>query len=52
VVSATYLGGRMEYVVETDFGELLVSAPIGAPLRAPGEAVGLSINDAVLTQGE
>ncbi len=52
VVSATYLGGRMEYVVETDFGELLVSAPIGAPLRAPGEAVGLSIEGAVLTRGE
>jgi iron(III) transport system ATP-binding protein len=51
VASATYLGGRMEYVVETDFGELLVSAAIGAPLRSPGEAVGLSISGAVLTQG-
>ncbi|HMQ93745.1 MAG TPA: TOBE domain-containing protein [Amaricoccus sp.] len=36
VASATYLGSRMEYVVTTGFGELLVSAPVTVQLLAPG----------------
>ncbi|MDO5641877.1 MAG: ABC transporter ATP-binding protein [Paracoccus sp. (in: a-proteobacteria)] len=43
VRSTTYLGGRYEYMIETPFGGLLVSAPISAPVHAPGSAVSVLI---------
>ena len=46
---ATYLGSRTEYLVGTGFGTLLVSAPITEPPRAAGEAVGMTIDQAVRT---
>jgi iron(III) transport system ATP-binding protein len=39
VVSASYLGSRMEYGVETPLGEILVSRPISETRFAVGDAV-------------
>jgi iron(III) transport system ATP-binding protein len=52
IARATYLGSRIEYLVEADFGSLLVSAPITAPAHAPGETTALEITGAVLTRPE
>ena len=49
VASASYLGSRMEYVVTTGFGDLLVSAPITAQALTPGAKVGLRLDGAVRT---
>lgn len=49
VASASYLGSRMEYVVTTGFGDLLVSAPITAQALTPGAKVGLRLDRAVRT---
>ncbi len=43
VVSATYLGSRMEYVVAAGVGEMLVSRPIVEPRLSAGQAVSLHI---------
>lgn len=43
IASATYLGSRHEYVVKTDYGELLVSVPISAPAFSVGDRVRVSI---------
>jgi iron(III) transport system ATP-binding protein len=47
VISASFLGSRIEHVVGTGFGELLVSSPISAPAVGPGENVTLAIGAAV-----
>jgi iron(III) transport system ATP-binding protein len=44
IAVATYLGSRMEYLVDAAAGELLVSRPIGEPRFAAGDAVGLSVD--------
>ena len=43
VASATYLGSRHEYLVETGYGSLLVSAPITSRPLAAGDRVDVSI---------
>lgn len=43
VIHATYLGSRYEYVVGTNFGEVLASAPITSRPLAPGDLVGVTI---------
>jgi iron(III) transport system ATP-binding protein len=50
VERTSYLGSRIEYVVATGFGDLLVSAPIAAEALAPGAAVGLRLTGAVRTE--
>jgi iron(III) transport system ATP-binding protein len=52
VESASYLGSRIEYVVSTGFGNLLVSAPISAEPRAAGTSVGLHLPGAVRTASD
>ena len=47
---ATYLGSRMEYVVRTEAGELLVSRPAGEPRFTAGDAVRLAIDDDAVTR--
>jgi iron(III) transport system ATP-binding protein len=47
VVSASYLGSRIEHVVGTGFGEMLVSSPVAGRVFATGEAVSLAIGAAV-----
>jgi iron(III) transport system ATP-binding protein len=44
LVSATYLGSRMEYVVAAEAGELLVSRPITEATFEVGAAVSISID--------
>jgi iron(III) transport system ATP-binding protein len=51
VASASYLGSRVEYLVATGFGDILVSAPVTARDHAPGDAVGLTFSRAVRTGG-
>lgn len=50
IVSATYLGSRMEYVVATDSARLLVSRPIAEPRLAARQAVTLAIDEDDLTR--
>ncbi|MDA9019955.1 ABC transporter ATP-binding protein [Flavimaricola sp.] len=50
VLSATYLGSRTEYVIETGAGELLVSRPISEPAIPSGSAVSLHIAPGDLTR--
>ena len=50
VASASYLGSRMEYVVTTGFGDVLVSAPVTAETLVPGTKVGLRLDGAVRTE--
>jgi iron(III) transport system ATP-binding protein len=50
VLTATYLGSRMEYVVETGAGELLVSRPIAEPALDEGAAVTAAIDPADVTR--
>ena len=50
VLSATYLGSRTEYVIETGAGELLVSRPISEPAMPNGSAVSLHIASSDLTR--
>ena len=50
--NATYLGSRMEYVVEAEFGSLQVSVPINEPRRAAGAQIGLHITKSVLTSSK
>jgi len=50
VLSASYLGSRTEYVVETGAGELLVSRPISEAAFAPGSAVTVAIAPQNLTR--
>jgi iron(III) transport system ATP-binding protein len=50
VVTATYLGSRMEYVVATGAGELLVSRPIAEPALEEGAAVTVAIDPADVTR--
>ncbi len=50
VLSATYLGSRMEYVVATGAGELLVSRPISEPALAEGDGVSPAIDPADVTR--
>jgi iron(III) transport system ATP-binding protein len=52
VISATYLGSRMEYLVRVGEHEILVSRPIGEPRHAPGDAVTLRIDAADLRRVE
>jgi iron(III) transport system ATP-binding protein len=52
IESASYLGSRIEYVVSTGFGDLLVSAPIGAEPRTAGTLVGLHLSGAVRTASD
>ncbi|WP_196260918.1 ABC transporter ATP-binding protein [Pelagibacterium limicola] len=44
VKSASYLGSRREYRVETAYGTLLVSAPISAPALEPGEEISVILS--------
>lgn len=44
VLSASYLGSRMEYVVQDEDLEFLVSRPISEPRHAAGDAVDLRID--------
>ncbi|MBR2574976.1 MAG: ABC transporter ATP-binding protein [Loktanella sp.] len=48
--SATYLGSRIEYVVISGAGELLVSRPITEPRLAPGQPVAITIDPSGLTR--
>jgi iron(III) transport system ATP-binding protein len=48
--SATYLGSRMEYVVISAAGELLVSRPITEPRFAAGQPVAVTIDPDGLTR--
>ncbi|MFN3576104.1 MAG: ABC transporter ATP-binding protein [Tabrizicola sp.] len=48
VISASYLGSRMEYAVDTPAGEILVSRPITEPRFAAGDAVTLHFDPAAL----
>jgi len=50
IISATYLGSRMEYVVATNFSELLVSRPIAEPRLGLKQRVSLVINEKDLTR--
>ncbi|MDQ7732862.1 ABC transporter ATP-binding protein [Halomonas sp. SpR1] len=50
IVSATYLGSRMEYVIATNFTELLVSRPIAEPRLGLKQHVSLVINEKDLTR--
>lgn len=43
IVEATYLGSRMEYLVDTKAGKLLCSRPIEEPRWHPGDRVSLDI---------
>lgn len=43
IVEATYLGSRMEYLVDTNAGKLLCSRPIEEPRWHPGDRVSLEI---------
>uniref|UniRef100_A0A7C1NTQ4 ABC transporter ATP-binding protein n=1 Tax=Agrobacterium albertimagni TaxID=147266 RepID=A0A7C1NTQ4_9HYPH len=44
VLSATYLGSRMEYVIAAPAGEILVSRPIAEPRFQVGESVSLVVS--------
>lgn len=44
VISATYLGSRMEYFIAATAGEILVSRPIAEPVFAAGANVALHIS--------
>jgi iron(III) transport system ATP-binding protein len=48
VLTATYLGSRMEYFVRDEDLEFLVSRPIAEPRFAAGQAVTLKIDPADL----
>jgi len=50
VLSATYLGSRTEYVIDTGAGELLVSRPIAEPALPAGTAVTVTIAPGDLTR--
>lgn len=50
IISATYLGSRMEYVIATGFSELLVSRPIAEPRLGLRQRVSLVINEKDLTR--
>jgi len=50
IVSATYLGSRMEYLVESAAGDLLVSRPVAEPALAEGTAVTVAIDPADVTR--
>lgn len=50
VISATYLGSRTEYVVETGAGDLLISRPIWEEALAAGAAVTIDIRATDLTR--
>jgi iron(III) transport system ATP-binding protein len=50
VASATYLGSRIEYVVRTEAGELLVSRPITEARLAPGQPASVTIDASGLTR--
>lgn len=43
VMTATYLGSRMEYLIEAQVGEMLVLRPIFKPQLAEGQDVSLHI---------
>ena len=47
IMSSSYLGSRIEHVVGTGFGELLISSPISGPTFAPGTSVTLRLGAAV-----
>ena len=49
VRSVTYLGGRHEYLVDSPFGVLLVSAPVSALEHQPGAHVAIDIAPDALT---
>ncbi|MBF9059831.1 ATP-binding cassette domain-containing protein [Rhodobacterales bacterium HKCCSP123] len=48
ILSASYLGSRMEYVVQDEDLEFLVSRPISDPRLAAGDKVGLHLDPADL----
>jgi len=48
LLTATYLGSRMEYLLRSGDAELLVSRPITEPRLAAGDAVALAIDPADL----
>lgn len=50
VLSATYLGSRMEYVIATGFTQLLVSRPIAEPRLKIKQSVTLAIEKEDLTR--
>ncbi len=50
VISATYLGSRTEYVVQTGAGEMLVSRPIWEDAINAGASVSLQIDPSDLTR--
>ncbi|MDP5359182.1 MAG: TOBE domain-containing protein [Paracoccaceae bacterium] len=50
VISATYLGSRTEYVVQTGAGEMLVSRPIWEDAIDAGAAVTIEIRPTDLTR--
>ena len=52
IVTATYLGSRMEYLVRSGEIDVLVSRPIGEPRLAAGDAVALRIDAADLRRVE
>jgi hypothetical protein len=50
VLSASYLGSRTEYVIETGAGEMLVSRPIWEDALPAGAAVSIDIHPTDLTR--
>lgn len=52
VLSATYLGSRMEYLVQTQAGDLLISRPIAEQRFKEGDGVKVLIESSDLTRVE